>query len=155
MNTLQLSTRPSASSNRGTRREPKRTLTDVDRRRLGTLIFAPLERAWGTSALLDELETVLEDAEYVAADEVPGTLVTMNTTVELEEIESGARRVVTVVYPQEAEDARGAASIVEPLGLAALGCRVGDVIQCPSITGPDLRIAEIVYQPEQAEAEHL
>jgi regulator of nucleoside diphosphate kinase len=152
MNTLLLQPRPTTSRDRAMRHASHRAITDVDRRRLGTLIMAPLDQAWGTSHLLGKLEMLLEDAEYFAGEETPRTLVTMNTTMELEDVDSGARRLVTVVYPQDADDAPGAVSVLEPLGLAALGCRVGDVLQCPTVAGRGLRVAKIVYQPEQAEA---
>jgi regulator of nucleoside diphosphate kinase len=155
MNTLELSTRRSVSKNGGTCRDSNRAITDVDRRRLGTLILNYLDHARGTPRLLGKLDTLLEDAEYFATDEAPDTLVTMNTTLELEDVDSGARRLVTVVYPQDADDARGAVSVVHPLGLAAIGRRVGDVLQCPAVADHGLRIAEIIYQPEQSKAERL
>jgi regulator of nucleoside diphosphate kinase len=125
-------------------------ITDIDRCRLGSLVSAPSAHAWGTAASRFELESVLEDAESVVAAEAPETLVTMNTTVELRDPDSGSRRILTVVYPQNADDGPNTASVVEPLGLAILGCRVGDVLQCPGELGHGLRITDIVYQPERA-----
>jgi regulator of nucleoside diphosphate kinase len=112
--------------------------------------FSAQRHAWGTAASRFELESVLEDAESVVAAEAPGTLVTMNTTVELEDPDSESRRSLTVVYPQNADDGPNTTSVVEPLGLAILGRRVGDVLQCPGELGHGLRIKEIVYQPERA-----
>jgi regulator of nucleoside diphosphate kinase len=104
---------------------------------------------------MGQLETLLEDASPVVAAEAPETLVTMNTTVKLVDVDSGARRLLTVVYPQDADDAPNAASIVKPWGLALIGCQAGDVLQCPGEPRHDLRIAEIVYQPERAGPHHL
>ena len=155
MNTLQLSPRRPVSKYHRVRPDSERMITDIDRCRLGSLISAPSTQAWGTAASRFDLEAVLEDSEPVMAAEAPGTLVTMNTTVELEDLNSGSRRIVTVVYPPNADDAPNTVSVVEPLGLAILGCRLGDVVQCPGELDHRLRIAEIVYQPERAGAFNL
>jgi regulator of nucleoside diphosphate kinase len=130
-------------------------ITDVDRRRLGTLVSSEEGRAWGTLEAVGELEALLEDASPIDAEETPEDLVTMNSTVAIEDVESGARRRVTLVYPQDAEDVPNAASVVEPAGLSLIGCHVGDVVQFPDETGHDFRITDILYQPEKAGAYHL
>jgi regulator of nucleoside diphosphate kinase len=100
-------------------------------------------RVWFTAQSLHKLEELLEDAWAVAASEVPETVVTMNATAELADDTSGALRRVTVVYPQDAEDVPDGASVTDPLGIALLGCQVGDVLQCPGETGHGYRIAEV------------
>jgi len=96
--------------------------------------FAPQSR--------QKLEELLEDASAVAASDAPETLVTMNATVELAD-EAGVRRRLTVVYPQDVDDVPHGAAVTEPLGLALLGCRVGDVVQCPEEAVHGHRIAEV------------
>lgn len=149
MKTLKLPPRRTKTKNRRARYYKDRLITDVDRRRLGTLISSRRGRAWCTTQSMGTLEALLEDASAVAAAEAPETLVMMNTTVELAEVDSGARRLLTVVYPQDAQDVPNAASITEPLGLALIGCQVGDVLQCPGESDGDLRIAQIASQPER------
>lgn len=131
-------------------------ITDVDRRRLGSLLATSAGRAWGTLQTVGELETLLEDALALSSDEVPETLVTMNSTVRLTDLDSGARRTVTLVYPQDAGESPNSVSVTEPLGVALLGCRVGDVVQ--SLDEPSDKsecVAEILFQPERADAQHL
>jgi regulator of nucleoside diphosphate kinase len=130
-------------------------ITDVDRRRLGTLVSSDEGRAWGTLETVAELEAMLEDACPVNAEATPDDLVTMNTTVAIEDVRSGKRRRVTLVYPQDADDVPHAACVVEPAGLSLIGCQVGDVVQFPDASGRDFRIAEILYQPEKAGSHHL
>ena len=130
-------------------------VTDTDRRRLGSLLTTSAGRAWGTLQTVGELETLLEEASSVDSEDAPETLVTMNTTVKLVDLDSGARRTVTLVYPQDVCEVPHAASIVEPLGVALIGCQAGDVVQCPDEPGHNFRIVEIVYQPECAGAHHL
>jgi regulator of nucleoside diphosphate kinase len=154
MKTLELPPRCAVTKNRRLRRNSDRMITDVDRRRLGTLISTREGRAWGTTQSLGQLETLLEDASPIGAADAPETLVTMNTTVKLVDVDSGARRILTVVYPQDADDVPNAASIAKPLGLALVGCQVGDVLQSPGEPDHDLRIAEIIYQPQRADAHH-
>jgi regulator of nucleoside diphosphate kinase len=131
------------------------TITDVDRRRLGTLVSSEDGRAWGTLETVGELEALLEEACPVDAQETPEDLVTMNSTVVLEDVESGARRPLTLVYPEDLGELPDAVSVVEPGGLSLIGCHVGDVVQFPDETGHDFRIAEILYQPEKAGSYHL
>lgn len=143
MKTLTASRGRRASRNCRERRNTDRTITDVDRRRLGTLVSTHSGRVWCTTPSLHKLEELLEDASAVAASDVPEALVTMNATVELADDASGTRRRLTVVYPQDADDVPNGISITEPLGLALLGCQIGDVLQCPGEPGHGRRIAEV------------
>lgn len=155
MRTVRMSPRRTKPRTRRARRNSDRMITDVDRRRLGTLISNPEDRAWCTPQSIAKLEALLEEAAPVGAADAPETLVTMNTTVELTDLNSESRRHLTVVYPQDADDVPNAASVDEPLGLALIGCRLGDVLQCPGEFGHVRRIEEIVYQPERAGAHNL
>ena len=113
-------------------------------------------RAWGTHYWLDELESRLEDASSIDSGHVPATLVTMNSTVKLVDDESGASRTVTLMYPQDFDVVPDGVSVFEPLGIALIGCKEGDVVQCPDeLCGRHMRIVQIEYQPERAGARHL
>ena len=126
-------------------------LTDADRCRLGNLLTSREGRAWGTQRRRAELYSVLEEATPVAPSDAPETLVTMNTTVELVDLESRARRVVTLVYPQDLDVVADGVSVCEPLGVALIGCQEGDVVQCRDEHGSRrMRVARIVRQPEHA-----
>ncbi|RIK74744.1 MAG: transcription elongation factor GreAB [Planctomycetota bacterium] len=133
---------------------PARGLDDVvvtsdDRRRLGSLIDDV--EASADLAAVARLEMLLEDAAYVEPDRVPRTVVTMNSSVELVDVQTGARRRVRVVYPGEAELVRDAVSVLDCLGLALLGSSVGDVVQCTD--GPrrrTLKVERILDQPERS-----
>ncbi len=144
MTTLTYPRRRRASKNRKGRRNSDRLITDADRRRLGTLISTRSGRPWCTTRSRHTLEEILEDASPVAASEVPDTFVTMDATVDLADDLSGTRRRLTVVYPQDAADVPNSASVVEPLGLALIGCQVGDVLQCPGEPEHGHRIAKVV-----------
>jgi regulator of nucleoside diphosphate kinase len=126
-------------------------ITENDRRRLGTL----LERAHKGGDELREyvhaLEAGLEQASSIEASEVPGDVVTMNSTVELCDVATGEDETYTLVYPQHASAIDGRLSVLAPLGTAILGRRVGDEIEVATPSGNRLvRIAQIHFQPESA-----
>lgn len=131
-------------------------VTYADRCRLGQFLESQVTHAWGNRRCRAKLESVLEQAEPVEAERAPNNLVTMNTTVTLTELISRKRRTATLVYPDEIDLACDGLSVLEPLGTALLGCKVGDVIQCPAEKCQQrFRIDEVVYQPEHAGAFHL
>ena len=130
-------------------------VTDADRRRLGALLTTRADRAWGAPRWLTKLETILDEATPVAARVAPETLVTMNSTVELIDVSTEARKTVTLAYPQEVDLVDDGISVFEPFGVALIGSNVGDVVQCPSDKSRGMRVARILYQPEVAGAWHL
>lgn len=127
-------------------------ITKADRRRLGSLLTTPGGRAWGTLQTVRDLESLLEDASAVSSRDVPETLVTMNSTVRVIDLDSGRQRTVTLVYPEESEESLNAISVTDPLGVALLGCQVGDVVQSlDDAIEQNLRVTELLFQPERAE----
>lgn len=126
-------------------------ITDTDRRRLGTSLE---KAAYGRSRHRSEfvaLETDLEFASSVMAEEVPGDVVTMNSTVEVRDLDAEATESFTLVYPEDADIGSARMSVLAPLGRALLGRRVGEVIQVAVPAGRRrIRIERLCYQPEQA-----
>jgi regulator of nucleoside diphosphate kinase len=55
----------------------------------------------------------------------------MNTTIELVNLESGAHRIVTLVYPEHLELVPEGVSVLAPSGIARIGSQEGDVLRCP------------------------
>lgn len=126
-------------------------ITDADRCRLGRLLASPEARAWGAACWRAELEWALEQAEAVDPRHAPKFLVTMNTNVTLVDLATRELRTATLVYPDDVDLVSDGVSVFEPLGVALLGCKVGDVIQCPiEQCRRRFRVAEIAHQPEQA-----
>jgi regulator of nucleoside diphosphate kinase len=131
-------------------------VTHADRCRLGNFLDSQASRAWGNRCCRANLEAILEQAESMEAQDAPDNLVTMNSTLKLTELTSKKQQTVTLVYPDEIDLACDGLSILEPLGTALLGCKAGDVIQCPAKgCRQRFRIDEVVYQPEHAGAFHL
>ena len=85
--------------------------------------------AFGSSRLRSDLETTLEEATTIPAECTPCELVTMNSTVELIDLESGERQLCTLVYPDDRDLVRNSVGILQRLGLCLLGRRIGDIVE--------------------------
>jgi len=92
----------------------------------------------------------LDRAEVVEPDAVPGDVVTMNSRVRLEDMDTGGVSEYTLVYPHQPRTA-SSVSVLAPIGTAMLGYRVGDVIEWRVPKGiRRLKVLEVLYQPEAA-----
>ncbi len=140
---------PSVMATRGLGLRPKRPIiTCDDRRRLGSL--AADEELSLLPQAIGVLDARLEDAAYVERNEIPATVVTMNSTVKLVNSRTHDCFLVTLVYPDEGEFFDQSVSVLEPLGTALLGSSVGGVIKCREARGTVSFIVErIIHQPEQ------
>jgi regulator of nucleoside diphosphate kinase len=140
---------PPAKAASGLGPRPSRPIIKYDdRRRLGSLAtdeeLSPVPQAIGA------FDAHLDDAVYVERDEIPATVVTMNSTVEIVNSRTHECFLVTLVYPGEAEFFDDSVSVLEPLGIALLGSSVGSVIQCREGRGiASFKVERIVHQPEQ------
>ena len=105
---------------------------------------------------LDDLTWEIQRAAEVRPQEVPPDLVTMNSSVRVSDLETSTSALYTIVFPPDANYDEGKISILAPLGTALLGYRAGDVVYWHVPRGVrQLRIEEILYQPEAAGDYHL
>ena len=97
------------------------------------------------------LRQLLESATVVGSDEMPHTVVTMNSQVVLLDETTGERRAVRVVFPDDADPAAGLISVLDPLGLRLLSASQDQVIECELADGAHrLRLEQVLYQPEHS-----
>jgi regulator of nucleoside diphosphate kinase len=123
-----------------------RQITQFDHDRLWRLAGRAGERP-----AADDLENQLDRATVVPARQVPPDVVTMNSEVEVEDVDTGARKILTIVFPEAADARAGKVSVLAPLGVAVLGSRVGEVLECQLPGGlRRLRVNHLLYQPEAA-----
>lgn len=87
----------------------------------------------------DQLADLLMDARFVASG-APADRVSMGSTVSYVEEPSGARRTLTLVYPDEADAGGGRISVLSPVGLALIGRPRGAVVAPTLPNGRQLRI---------------
>jgi regulator of nucleoside diphosphate kinase len=100
---------------------------------------------------LQELDGELDRADLVKPQEIPNDVITMNSTFRLRDLDKGEEAVYTLVFPGEADSAKGKISILAPIGTAVLGYRLGDTIEWEVPAGlKRFKVEEIVYQPEAA-----
>ena len=121
--------------------QTERMLTELDFVRLSKLVDHDLP---------PHLTSVLDAAETVDSDAVPADVVTMYSTVEVEDGDTRQRRKLTVCYPRDADATSGSVSVLSPVGSSLLGLRVGAIARWKTPAGPDgeARIVSILYQPE-------
>lgn len=98
-----------------------------------------------------ELQRELARAIVVSSEALPADVVTMNSTVVYRDEAAEAQRVVKIVYPRDADAARGRISVLSPVGTALLGLSVGQSIEWefPDGSCRTLRVKEVLDQPER------
>jgi regulator of nucleoside diphosphate kinase len=133
--------------------KPKLIISERDAQRLEQLLSALPANAFPGKA---DLEAELERAEIVESEHIPSTVVTMNSTVRFRVSSSNEEFCLTLVYPKDVGDSGGTISVFAPVGSALLGLSQGDEIEWSRPGGGSLnvRIEEIVYQPERSGEYH-
>jgi len=123
-----------------------RMLTELDHARLSRLIHEHVNDA----DTRDEFEALMDDADVVAAADIPADVVTMRSRVQVADPDTGETMDWTLCYPQDADAAQGKVSILSPAGASLLGLKVGEQASWLRRDGSQarLRIAAILYQPE-------
>lgn len=131
--------------------KPAGCISALDQERLVELI----ERTFvGEQRLNPAASTVLQrlrNSGVVARpDLIPPSLVTMNSTVRLQDEASGREWEVTLVYPEDHDPAESCWSVLSHVGAALFGLCVGDVAEVAGEGGSVTRwrIAAIPFQPE-------
>jgi regulator of nucleoside diphosphate kinase len=126
------------------------TMTEFDLRRLDAL-FERIRRQVKPPSSLSELERELERAIVVKPEDVPANVVTMNSRVEVLDLDTDERRCLTLVFPAMAGIEAGRVSVLAPLGTALLGSREGSSVAWTTPRGVRrLRVEQVLYQPEAA-----
>ena len=131
-----------------------RVLTHVDHQRLFALVERQDTASAHTSAT-EALMDILDFADLVPSQAVPGHVVTMRSRVVLMGQANGSTRRLTLSYPHD--DVSGGLSVLTPLGTALLGSRVGEQVNWTGLDGTAHHavLAAIQYQPEAAGQLHL
>lgn len=131
-------------------------ITDFDLERLEDLIENASHRSSRDDKHLEELKQELSKADVVPPAGIPPDVITMNSRVCLQDLETGEDLVYTLVFPTDADLESGKISVLAPIGTAMIGYRVGDTIkwQVPAGTRK-FKVKRLLYQPEAAGDYHL
>jgi regulator of nucleoside diphosphate kinase len=70
----------------------------------------------------------------------PADMGLINARIRYEDEDTGERRVVTLVYPDTADERLARVSVLDPLGMALLGLREGESVDWPLQNGRRRRI---------------
>lgn len=128
---------------------PNITVSTLDLARLSHLLDSlPADLQPG----LDSLRLELERASVVAPEDIPPTVVTMNSTIRFAIEPTGKEFELTLAYPEDVQGQPGRISVLAPVGSALLGLAVGQQIQwsVPGGKTVQVRVLEVSYQPERA-----
>jgi regulator of nucleoside diphosphate kinase len=106
------------------RRMPKIVVSAADHERLTGLALAAMEHV---PEVAEELLSEMDRAKVITGRAVPPTVVQMGSTVEFRS-DDGHQRRVTLVFPGEADIAKGKVSILTPIGAALIGLSEGQSI---------------------------
>ena len=112
-------------------RKPTIIVGDADYARLTDLADVLHDRFPGAA---DELQAEIDRAHVLPSDHVPDHVVKMGSTVEYA-TDSGPPRRVVLVFPGDADIAKGRVSILTPVGTALLGLSKGQSITWHSRDG--------------------
>ena len=121
--------------------QAERMLTELDFARLTSLVGRQVP---------SDLEALLDGAEVTASRAVPANVVTMYSRVEVVDVHTHRRQVLTLCYPGDAEPAAGFISVLSPVGSGLIGLTLGQVARWLTPTGEEgaAEIVAILFQPE-------
>ncbi|HEX2861370.1 MAG TPA: GreA/GreB family elongation factor, partial [Lacunisphaera sp.] len=78
---------------------------------------------------LQKLREELDRAAVIDPAAFPPGVVTMDSTVEYEDLSTGEIEEYTIAFPERADVEHKRISILAPIGTALIGCRVGDIVK--------------------------
>jgi len=98
------------------------------------------------------LAAELDRAKILPDRQLPPDVVTMDSRVQFHMAASGSGRIVTLVYPAEADIQKGKLSILTPVGTALLGLSPGQSMSWEDRKGElkTLTLQAVLSQPQTA-----
>ena len=124
-------------------------LTRVDAEKLIKLISDAQREGYRGSSYLKLLAGEIDKAEIVEPHEIPSSVITLNSTALLVDLETSEEMVYTLVFPENADPLQGRISILAPIGTAMLGFRTGDTFEWDTPGGKRvLYVKAVTFQPE-------
>ncbi|CAH1904587.1 Regulator of nucleoside diphosphate kinase [Candidatus Nitrotoga sp. HW29] len=101
---------------------------------------------------LDNLRYELDRAIVTAPENIPATVVTMNSTIRFIIEPTGKTFELTLSYPEDALGKPDRISVLAPVGSALLGLAVGQQIEwtVPGDNTIKVQVLDVSYQPENS-----
>jgi regulator of nucleoside diphosphate kinase len=142
---LNTEARPSMKTNRKDDR-PRIKMTADDYERLSRLSAAAMDCMPEVASFLSD---ELDRAQIVRNGKTRGNFAHMGCWVEFRDNSTGKVQTVTLVYPGEADIARGRISVLTPIGAALIGLSAGQSIDWETRSGSIKRLTVLdIREPE-------
>lgn len=94
------------------------------------------------------LKNEMSKAEVAKSTKIAKDFVTLNSLVEILDLDTNKKIELRLVYSKEANFKKGDASIFSPLGRALIGCKEGNVVYFNAPSGrKKIKLIKIFYQP--------
>ena len=119
--------------------KPRIVVTEADHTRLTNLVAAVRERS---PDVADELQIEMTRASIADADSISPDVVRMGSIVAFQS-DAASQRRVELVFPVDADIAKGKISILTPIGTALIGLSVGQSIEWRSRDGRSHRLTVV------------
>lgn len=131
-------------------------ITRDDHLKLRLLVATALYSSANTA--LGKLRDELDRAAVIDSSAFPADVVTMDSTVQFEDLATSEIEEYTITFPERADVDRKRISILTPVGTALIGCRVGDIVNWTTpggirqlkvrrVTPPDASAAALAGSP--------
>lgn len=125
-------------------------ITELDKERLERVLAETAAQIRQPDDHLTAFQREFDRAVIVSANEVPSDVVTMNSRVDMYDMEFDVTETYTLVYPVDADIFSNRLSILNPMGMAILGRRRGDVARWQNSHGEhQLKLMNLAFQPER------
>ncbi len=131
-------------------------ITELDKERLERVLAEAAAQTVQPDEHLEAFRREFKLATVVPSEDVPADVVTMNSTVDMYDMEFDVTDTYTIVYPINADIFSNRLSILNPMGMAVLGRRQGEIAQWQNTNGEhQLKLMKLVFQPEREGAMNL
>jgi regulator of nucleoside diphosphate kinase len=129
----------------------KPLITHSDHRQLMSLLQQDDVTYIADPQALHALRIRLETALLIDDDQIPATVVTMESVVQVRDTSSFDGDIFTLVFPNLANIKEGKLSIFAPVGVAMLGRHVGQIVRIRLPSGQrQIEIADVLFQPQHS-----
>ncbi len=102
---------------------------------------AAKEKQGMIEARIAHIEGVISRADVIDTTQMKGTRVKFGATVTLEDVDTGEKRVLRIVGPEEADVSNGKISVTSPMARACINHEIGDEVKVAAPAGT--RVYEI------------